>query len=80
MSDKPKCSGTFCPLNYTVDISQCELYEKCEHYTPLADMSGMESVVDVAMKQFNIEKSERQKLKILFDSYVSQYMATFCRL
>lgn len=78
--DKPKCSGTFCPLNHTVDISQCELYEKCEHYMPLADISGMEAVVDMTIKQFGIDEAEKEKLRILFNAYVAEYMRVFCRI
>lgn len=80
MSEKPKCSGTLCPFNRIGPASECKPIDECKYYMPVADMSGMESVIDMAMKQFNIDDPERQKLKILFDAYVSQYMATFCRV
>lgn len=80
--DKQKrpCSGTFCPMNRNFDASECNLAGDCEYYMPMADMSGMEVVIDMAIKQFGIEENQRNKLKILFNAYVSQYMAEFCRL
>ncbi len=62
------------------DTSACKLYSECENYMPMADTRGMESVLDMAIKQFGIEESQRKKLEILFSAYVSQYMAEFCRL
>ena len=67
-------------MNKGFDTGACELGNECEHYMPMADTSGMESVIDMAIKQFGIEESQRKKLEILFNAYVSQYMAEFCRL
>lgn len=77
---KRPCSGTFCVMNRNFDASECKLVDECDHYMPLADMSGMEAVVDMAMLQFNIDEKDRNKLEILFNAYVSQYMAEFCHL
>lgn len=77
---KRKCSGTLCPMNRNFDASECNLAGECDYYTPLADTSGMESVVDMAIKQFRIEEKDRKKLQILFNAYASEYMAVFCHL
>lgn len=79
-SDKPKCSGTFCPFNRNYDASECNLAGNCDYYMPVADMSGMEAVIDMAIKQFCIDESGREKLRILFNAYVAEYMRVFCRL
>lgn len=76
-NEKRPCSGTFCPMNRNCDSRECKLYSECDYYSPLADTSGMDAVIDMAMKQFEIAESNRKKLEILFNSYVSQYMSIF---
>lgn len=80
--DKAKrpCSGTFCPMNRNFDVGKCNLAGECEYYMPLADTSRMESVIDMAIKIFDLKEEDRHKLDILFNIYVSQYMAEFCCL
>lgn len=80
MSDKPKCSGTLCPFNRIGPASECKSTEGCEYYMPVADTSGMEAVIDMAISQFGIEESDREKVRILFNAYVSEYMRVFCKL
>lgn len=81
MSDKKrKCSGSHCPMQHnTIDVGECNFADTCEWYTPAADFSGMESVIDMAIKQFGLESdADKQKMQILFNAYVSQYIsATF---
>ena len=75
---KRKCSGSRCPMQHnTVNVGDCQFTDTCEWYTPAADYSGMEDVIDMASKQFRIEgDSNKQKLRILFNAYVSQYVAS----
>lgn len=61
----------------TMKVDECKCTESCEWYTPVADFSGMELVVDIAAKQFGLEsESDKQKLRILFNAYVSQYISS----
>lgn len=75
---KRKCSGSRCPMQHnTVDVGECEYTDMCEYYTPVTDLSGMEAVIDMAIKQFGLESdSDKQKLRILFNAYVFQYVAS----
>lgn len=77
---KNKCSGTFCEMQYPYDVENCELYESCKNYMPLADMSGTEEVIKMTMELFDIHECERKKLEILFNAYVSQWQASMYRL
>lgn len=79
--NKRPCSGTFCQMPSSHDKEKCKFIGECSDYTPLADTGGMEAVIDMAIKQFNLDdEKDRAKLHILFDAYVSQYMAAFCHL
>lgn len=78
MSEKIKCSGIRCPMQHnTVSVETCQCTDTCPDYTPVADFSGMDAVVEMAAKQFGIENAkDKQKLKILFNAYVGQYVAS----
>ena len=78
--DKPKCSGTFCPFNRIGPASECKSIDDCDYYIPVADISGMEAVIDMAIKQFGIDEAEKEKLRILFNAYIAEYMRVFCRI
>lgn len=82
MSAKRKCSGTFCKIQHdTINVNECQCTETCPDFSPITDMSGMDAVIDMAAKQFGLEAdNDRQKLRILFNAYVSQYMAVFCHI
>lgn len=75
---KRKCSGSRCPMQHgTVNVEECKCADACEYYTPVTDLSGMEAVIDMGIKQFGLESdSDKQKLRILFNAYVSQYVAS----
>ena len=47
---------------------------------PKMDTSGMEAVVDMAMKLFQIDDDGRKKLEILFTAYTNEYMKQTCSL
>lgn len=83
MMDKPKCSGVRCSMNRNFKAEECELLDQCDYYTPVfqsANMSGMDAVIDMAIKQFGIDRAEKEKLRILFNAYVAEYMRVFCRI
>lgn len=75
---KRKCSGSRCPMQAgKINVSECQCTDTCEWYTPAADFSDMETVIDMAVKQFGLESDgDRQKLRILFNAYVSAYVAS----
>lgn len=77
---KPKCSGSCCPMQHnTMNVSECKCTDTCEWYTPATDFSGMEAVIDMAIKQFGLESDEdKQKMRILFSAYVIQYISATC--
>ena len=80
MSEKRKCSGIFCRMQRsTINPAQCNCTETCPDFTPAADFSKMEAVIELAEKQFGIEdEKDKEKLRILFNAYVGQYVATCC--
>lgn len=78
--DKLKCSGTFCHMAREYDTEACDLFGECEYYSPIADMSGAEEVIDMTMELFDIKDEDRKKLEILFNAYVSQWQASMYRL
>lgn len=81
--DKPKCSGIRCIMNRNFKPEDCELFDQCDYYTasfPISDMSRMESVIDMAVKQFRIDEADRGKLEILFNAYVAEYMRLIFRI
>lgn len=80
MDKKMPCSGLFCVMNRNFNCENCKLYDDCPQYTPKTDYSGLNAVIDIAMKNFDIDESRRNELNILFNSYVTQYLAIICRL
>lgn len=79
MDKKIPCSGLFCEVQRNFKCENCTLYEDCPQYTPKPDYSGLDAVIDITMKNFDIDKSRRNELSILFNSYVTQYIAITCR-
>lgn len=77
---KRKCSGSRCPMqSTTMSVSECQCTDTCPDYTPLADFSGMDAVIDMAIKQFGLESdADKQKMRILFNAYVGQYISATC--
>lgn len=76
-NEKQHCSGTCCPMQYTtINIKSCKCVDTCDWYTPVRDFSSMEAVIEIAAKQFGIvDDSDKQKLRILFNAYVAQYLS-----
>lgn len=73
---KNKCSGLFCEMQAPHDTDKCELVDTCKHYTPVADTSAMELVIDMMIKQFGLdEEKDKDTLRILCNTYVAQYIA-----
>ncbi len=78
---KMPCSGLFCCINRNFEPSECLLYDECEFYTPEKDFSGLDAIIEMAEKEFNItSESQKKKLKILFNAYVAEYLAITCKL
>lgn len=78
MSNKKKnCSGAHCPMQHTtMSTKSCKCVDTCDWYTPVKDCSSMEAVIEIAAKQFGIvDDGGKQKLRILFDAYVAQYLS-----
>lgn len=78
MSNKNrKCSGSKCPMQHsTMNVGECKCTDTCEWYTPVSDFSGMEAVIDMAIKQFGLESdADKQKIRILFNAFVGQYIS-----
>jgi len=73
-----KCSGSLCPMQHgEINVDECECTDTCPYYMPITDFGGMEAVIDMAIKQFSLESdSDKRKLKILLNAYVSEYIAT----
>lgn len=81
MSNKTrKCSGSRCPMQHsTMNVGECKCTDTCEWYTPVSDFSGMEAVIDMAIKQFGLESdADKQKIRILFNAYIVQYISATC--
>lgn len=75
---KRKCSGRNCPMQHnTMNVGECKCTDTCEWYTPVADFSDMEAVLDMAVKQFDLkDECDKQKMHILLNAYVSAYVAS----
>lgn len=67
-------------MNRNFKCEDCKLYDDCSQYTPMPDYSGLNAVIDITMKNFDIDESKRNELNILFNSYVTQYLAITCKL
>lgn len=68
MNDKKrKCSGSRCPMqSTTMNVSECQCTDTCPDYTPFMDFSGMDAVIDIAIKQFGLESdADRKKMQVL---------------
>lgn len=73
--NKRKCSGIYCPMAHPFDRKNCQCTETCEHYWPEFDTSAMEALLDIAIKQFDLNTKDRDRVKALFDAYAVQYYA-----
>lgn len=80
MSDKRPCSGLFCMMQRNFKCENCKLYDDCPQYTPTPQFSNLDSVIDIAMRNFDIDEKRRNELKILFNIYTTQYIAINYRL
>lgn len=79
MNDKKrKCSGSRCPMqSTTMSVSECQCTDTCPWYTPISSFDRMELVLDMAAEYFGMESDkEREILKIFFNAYLSQYIAS----
>ena len=76
-NEKKHCSGIHCPMQHTtMNTKSCKCVDTCDWYTPVQDFNSMEAVIEIAAKQFGIvEDSDKQKLRILFNAYVVQYLS-----
>ena len=62
-------------LAYETDLAEFITGQKVDRI--FADFSGMEAIVDMAINQFGIESdADKQKMRILFNAYVGQYIAS----
>ena len=78
--EKQKCSGRHCPMNYTLDISECQCTDTCPYFTPAPtfNMTAFENIVDIAMKMFGISTDGRKDLTTLFMAYTAEYIRQTC--
>lgn len=81
MEKKMHCTGLWCTMNRDFNTEDCKLYDKCPQYTPKKDFTRLDAVIEIAEKEFNItDDKQKEKLRILFNAYVSAYMSLFCTL
>lgn len=75
---KRKCSGARCPMQHnTVNVGECKCTDDCPWYTPVPSFDRMELVLDMAAECFGMKRDkEREMLKIFFNAYLSQYIAS----
>lgn len=55
MSEKRKCSGIRCPINNPFDTANCKGIDDCQFYTAELDFSGIEAVIDLIIKTFDLK-------------------------
>lgn len=81
MENKMPCSGKQCPMNYPFDVKSCKEYDKCRWYIPEKDFSRLDAVIELAEKEFDItDNKQKEKLKILFNAYVTAYLSIYCTI
>lgn len=79
--EKNPCSGVKCCMQRNFKPSECVLFDECQFYTPEKDFSGLDAIIEMAEKEFNItSENQKNKLRILLNAYVAEYLAITCKL